>query len=344
MGGDCTKCEATRALNDLTLHVDLPLMLKVKARDFFLLVLIVLAISINIAVSHYHTQYKFIYVDDWLNNAVGLPFGGRALVADLARFVANIFNFAYDGKLAISVFVLIEAIAMAVASMSIIMMARKQVEDSITSPTVLLAYLIFLWQVAYTLFITPVHRYWLSYDVVTLCVTTLGLYLVIANKFLPLLVTVAIGSWNRETTIVLASWYFFYYLSTEKTPSLVAKTLLLVALTPTVKYMVLWSHNLQSDSGVVSLYDTGQLRLLLNIAFLENYRLLAVFGVFGFLWLLLPLAIQRQPNSPLVRCLWSFPIYFLGMMVVGNIHEIRIFLEFIPLVTLVLITGLARRE
>lgn len=343
MGGDCTKYETTRALNDLTLQVDLPLKMKIKARDSILLVLIVLAISINIAVSHYHTQYKFIYVDDWLNNAVGLPFGGRALVADLARFVANIFNLAYDGKLAIGLFVLIEAIAMAVASMLIIMMARKQVEDSITSPTVLLAYLIFLWQVAYTLFITPIHRYWLSYDVITLCVTALGLYLVIANKFLPLLVTVAIGSWNRETTIVLASWYFFYYLNTEKTHRLVAKTLLLAALTPVVKYIVLWSHNLDSGSDVVSLYDTGQLRLILNIAFLDNYRLLAVFGVFGFLWMLLPLAIQRQPNSHLVRCLWSFPIYFLGMMVVGNIHEIRIFLEFIPLVTLVLIAGLARR-
>lgn len=343
MGGDCTKCETTRAQNDLTLQVDLPLMLKVKASDSILLVLIVLAISVNISVSHYHTQYKFIFVDDWLNNAVGLPFGGRALVADLARFVANIFNLAYDGRLAIGLFVLIEAIAMAVASMLIIMMARKQVEDSITSPTVLLAYLIFLWQVAYTLFITPVHRYWLSYDVITLCVTALGLYLVIANKFLPLLVTVAIGSWNRETTIVLASWYFFYYMNTEKTHRLVAKTLLLAALTPVVKYIVLWSHNLDSGSDVVSLYDTGQLRLILNIAFLDNYRLLAVFGVFGFLWMLLPLAIQRQPNSPLVRCLWSFPIYFLGMMVVGNIHEIRIFLEFIPLVTLVLIAGLARR-
>jgi hypothetical protein len=317
--------------------------MKAKASDSIVLGLIVLAVSINIAVSHYHTQYKFLFVEDWLNNAVSLPFGGRALVADIARFVANIFNLPYDGNSAIGLFALVEAIAMAVASGLIIIMARKQVEDSVTSPMVLLAYLIFLWQVAYTLFITPVHRYWLSYDVVTLCVTSLGLYLVIANKFLPLLLTVAIGSWNRETTIVLASWYFFYYLSTEKTPRLMAKTLLLVALTPAVKYIVLWSHNLQSETGVVSLYDTGQLRLLLNIAFLENYRLLAVFGVFGFLWMLLPLSIQRQPNSPLVRCLWSFPIYFLGMMVVGNIHEIRIFLEFIPLVTLVLITGLARR-
>jgi hypothetical protein len=317
--------------------------MKAKARDSIVLGLIVLAVSINIALSHYHTLYKFLFVEDWLNNAVSLPFGGRALVADIARFFANIFNLPYDGKPAIGLFVLVEAIAMAVASGLIIIMARKQVEDSVTSPMVLLAYLIFLWQVAYTLFITPVHRYWLSYDVVTLCVTSLGLYLVIANKFIPLLLTVVIGSWNRETTVVLASWYFFYYLSTEKTPRLVAKTLLLVALTPAVKYIVLWSHNLQTESGVISLYDTGQLRLLLNIAFLENYRLLAVFGVFGFLWMLLPLSIQRQPNSPLVRCLWSFPIYFLGMMVVGNIHEIRIFLEFIPLVTLVLITGLARR-
>jgi hypothetical protein len=95
--------------------------------------------------------------------------------------------------------------------------------------------------------------------------------------------------------------------------------------------------------GVVSLYDTGQLRLVRNMAFLDNYRLLAVFGIFGFLWMLLPPSIKRQPNSPLVRCLWSFPIYFLGMMVVGNIHEIRIFLEFIPLVSLVLIAGIARK-
>jgi len=321
---------------------------KAKARDSIVLGLIVLAISINIAVSHYHTQFKDIFVEDWLNNAVGLPFAGRALVADMVRFVANIFNLAYDGRIVIALFVLVEAIAMTVASSIVIIMARNQIKDSLTSPMVLLAYLIFLWQVAYTLFITPVHRYWNPYDVVTICVTSLGLYLVITNKYLPLIVTVAIGSWNRETAIILAGWYFFYNLKTEKITWLTAKTLLLVALTLVVKYIVLWSHNLQSGSlnlemGVVSLYDTGQLRLVLNMAFLDNYRLLAVFGIFGFLWMLLPLSIKRQQNSPLVRCLWSFPLYFLGMMVVGNIHEIRIFLEFIPLVTLVLITGITSK-
>jgi hypothetical protein len=118
---------------------------KAKARQTIVLGLTVFAISINIAMSHYHIQYNFIFGEDWLNNAVGLPFDGRALTADIARFVANIFNLAYDGKPAIGLLVLVEAIAMLVASGLIIIMMRKQVEDSLTSPTVLLAYIIFLW-------------------------------------------------------------------------------------------------------------------------------------------------------------------------------------------------------
>jgi len=316
------------------------IMINTRSRDNFLLVFIVLAISINIAISHYHSQYKIILVEDWLSKGVSMPFGGRSFVSDLVRFIVNIFNVAYNSRIAIGLFISVEAISLSVASLLIIFMTRKEAKGTISSPIVLLGYFIFLWQVSYTLFITPVHRYWFSYDVVSLFVMSLGLFLITTNKFLPLLVTVALGTWNRETTIVLASWYFLFYLGKQKTSSLVVNTLILFLTSFLVKYFIWWRHQLTPN--IVSLYDNDQLRFFLNIAFLDNYRLLAVFGVFGFLWIFLPVLIKRQPNSSLVRCLWSFPFYFLGMLVVGNINEIRIFIEFIPLVTLVLITGLAR--
>lgn len=317
-------------------------MIKTRLRDFFLLGVIVLAISTNIAISHYHTQYKFIFVEDWLSNSVSMPFGGRVLVSDLVQFVVSTFNIAYNSKLAIGLFIFVEAIAIALASTLIIIMARKEAKGSIISSAVLLGYFIFLWQVSYTLFITPVHRYWFSYDVVTLFFMSLGLYLITINKFLPLLATIALGTWNRETTIVLASWYFFFNFYNQKTTRLLVNTSLLIATSFVVKYLIWWRFSL--SSGIVSFYDNGELRLFLNLAFFDNYRLLAVFGVFGFLWILLPTLIKHQPNSSLVRCLWSFPFYFLGMLVVGNIHEIRIFLEFIPLVTIVLIKGIITRD
>ena len=227
-------------------------MIRNRPKDYFLLLTVVFAISINIAISHYHAQYKIILVEDWLNSNVGMPFGGRSLVSDLVRFVVNTLDIAYNSQSAIGLFISVEAISIASASFLIIVMARNVSNGSISSPIVLLAYFIFLWQVSYTLFITPVHRYWFSYDVVSLFIMSMGLYLITVNKFLPLLATVALGTWNRETTIVLASWYFLFHLGHQKLTSLLGKTILLFLFKESFLLLILFFSFIASSSALGS--------------------------------------------------------------------------------------------
>ena len=55
--------------------------------------------------------------------------------------------------------------------------------------------------------------------------------------------------------------------------------------------------------------------------------------VFGFLWLVFISRWKLIPK-PLQRMMLSFILFFAGMFFVGNIDEIRIFGEYIPIVTL----------
>ena len=59
--------------------------------------------------------------------------------------------------------------------------------------------------------------------------------------------------------------------------------------------------------------------------------------VFGFLWLIFVSRWQLIPK-PLQRMMLSFILFFAGMFFVGNIDEIRIFGEYVPMVTLSVVT------
>ncbi len=64
-----------------------------------------------------------------------------------------------------------------------------------------------------------------------------------------------------------------------------------------------------------------------------------VFFAFGFAWVLL--FMRGHADTRLRNMMLCFIPFFLGMMVVGNLSEIRIFTEFIPLMALLLAGKLA---
>ncbi len=90
---------------------------------------------------------------------------------------------------------------------------------------------------------------------------------------------------------------------------------------------------------MVSLYhEPGYLRLFYNFSFLSMDTSLLhtanVFLAWGGAWCLLLLPGQSQPA--LRRMMWCLLPFLMGMAVVANLSEIRIFAEFIPLLTLLL--------
>lgn len=303
-----------------------------------LLIFIVLC-SLAIISSHFKTPVELISPASWMEYKVDMPFAGRSLAADLVRFLVNSFNIPYDSRAVRSIFMLIEFIALVLAS---IIVVRLSVRGSNNSMVGVIAYLLFVWQVAYMLLLTPVHKYWYAYDVLSIFTAACGLYLIIESKFKELILLVIVGTWNRETAIILSAWYFLYCSINGIDRMLIFRTGLLMVLSVVVKLLVLSVHDLHG-AETVAIYEDDHLRLVHNLMFWKDPKVFWALGAFGFLWLWVPKALTYIPNSGLVRCLWSFPLYVAGMFIVGNIHEVRIYIEFVPLVTLILIAGFEKK-
>lgn len=285
---------------------------------------------------HRATPMLTITAQDWLTGAVALPIGGRVLVADIVGWLTAIAGIPPDAPLATFLFMGVEAAAFLIAS---IMVPLTTLTLTGNRQAAWLAYGLFIWQAFYTFIISPRHRFWFSYDIVSLAVMSLSLYFIVTDRFRSLLLVTLIGAWNRETAALSALFYALYHWGAFPRPAalslpVAARAALLFLGAFTVKALVWHLHGFQG--GAVSFYhEPGVLRLWRNLQPWQG-GVYACLGAFGFLWLLAPRALARSGNRPLGRMAWAFVPYLGGMLLVGNIDEIRIFAEFIPYLAVML--------
>ncbi len=284
---------------------------------------------------HRATPMLTIPAADWLNGTVALPIGGRVMVADIVGWLAGIARIPADSAKVTMMFMGIEALAFLIASITIPLTA---VTLTGSRAAAWLAYGLFIWQAFYTFIISPRHRFWFSYDIVSLAVMSLALYCIVCDRFKSLLVVTLIGAWNRETAALSALFYALYHWGGSKgdgfwrlsglTPAIIGRAALLFVGAVAVKALVWHLHGFQG--GAVSFYhEPGVLRLWRNLRIWEG-GVYACLGAFGFLWLLAPRALVALGRQPFAWMGWAFLPYLGGMLLVGNIDEIRIFAEFIP--------------
>lgn len=205
-----------------------------------------------------------------------------------------------------------------------------------TRAMALFTLILFWWQVFATFVASPVHNYYYPYDLLSVGIISMGTWAVLANKSIRLLTTICIiGMINRETAILIPAIYltanwpchreiFTNFLKLLIT-CLIAKIIIHIALTVQGEPVLLYAN-------------PGELRFFYNFTFLtfksSAMHTFNVFFAFGGAWILLLLrgAIPANIN----QMAWCFLPYFIGMAVVGNLSEIRIFSEFIPLLSLML--------
>ena len=103
---------------------------------------------------------------------------------------------------------------------------------------------------------------------------------------------------------------------------------------------IVYRHN---PEHFVSFHDgsTGIARIILNLRFLT---MPAALTMFGFMWLPFLVALVRLRDPFFRRAVWVIPPFVAGMMFVGNIYEFRIFTELLPIMTMTIALGLARRR
>lgn len=200
----------------------------------------------------------------------------------------------------------------------------------------LLMFGLFWWQLFATFVLSAYNNYYYPWDMMSLGFIAAGMWMIVSRQPLPALLALAVPAMmNRETFIVIPFFYLAYNWPASKPTWRQFGAILLVCLA--VKTTI--SACLDVSTDMVSLYHMpGFPRIYYNFAFLwlgPDYRhTLNVFFAFGFAWLLL--LMPGQSDKRLRNMMLCFIPFLLGMMFVGNLSEIRIFAEFIPLMSLML--------
>jgi len=163
---------------------------------------------------------------------------------------------------------------------------------------------------------------------------TLGLALIARGKWTAFYPLFIIATFNRETTCFLSGAFALTQFSTMRRTALVAHLGAQTALWVAIK---VWLAKIYAGNPgeIFEIHGVGSnlSHLAANLEFLFTpERALILLSSFGFLWI--PLVLWRgRIGEPFIRlALWTLPIYALAMLVIGNLNEIRIFGEFIPLV------------
>ena len=137
-----------------------------------------------------------------------------------------------------------------------------------------------------------------------------------------------IGTFNKETTCFLPILYFYAYWGRDTWRNLLLHPAVSLLLWLGIKYAL---YQLYLDSGTESIWFHEKLRA--NLIYQSHpLCLFRIASLFGFLWLPLLIYFKRIPDVFIRRSLFVVVIYVIGMLYVGNIYELRIFNEMIPLI------------
>ncbi|MDZ7724080.1 MAG: hypothetical protein U5R06_15060 [candidate division KSB1 bacterium] len=169
---------------------------------------------------------------------------------------------------------------------------------------------------------------WYAWDMTTMLFFLLGLIAVYRRHWVLYYAVFIIGTFNKETTCFLPFLYFYAFFGRETWRSLLLHPAVSLLLWLGIKYIL---YRLYPDSGAQTVFFEEKLRA--NIVYLSDpEHLLRTASLFGFLWLPLLVYFKRIPDVFIRRSLFVVVIYAIGMLYVGNIYELRIFNEMIPLV------------
>jgi hypothetical protein len=175
-------------------------------------------------------------------------------------------------------------------------------------------------------------NYTAPYDVPSLCFFALGIWLIVTGRLVWLYPVFLIATLNRETTIFLVVFYILWSLKRAGKPAGIAlHAVVLTALWVAIKIYL--SHRFQGnpmdgDNGLFMSHAKQNLKFLLP----QQWPVLL--SVCGFT-LPIVFAARRWIRNPAYTAAAGgvMALWFLGMMVVGVLVELRIFAEWAALVT-----------
>ncbi len=193
--------------------------------------------------------------------------------------------------------------------------------------TSLLAVLIVLYMMPFHYLLLRQGNLWYPWDMSTLFLFTLGLIALDQENWRLFYPLFAVATFNKETTCFLILILFYAKIGRLNWKQMATHLAAGTTIWLTVKLVLYFVFK---DDASGALFENKLRSNLQFVATLPN--LLSVIGMFGFLWLPVLMYYPKIKNQFIQRALLTTPIFFLGMLYVGNIFELRVFSEMIPLI------------
>jgi hypothetical protein len=183
-------------------------------------------------------------------------------------------------------------------------------------------------------FLLPTIRFHYCYDLPSIAFFTLCLGALVRRSWLVFYPVFILATFNRETTAFLVPIFLLVSLGRDRWPGVIGHAAAQTALWVTIKWFLWTQYGGNTDPAYASGFDLYKDSVAQNLRLLDADLSvwLSLASNWGFLWI--PAFTQwRRIHHPFIaRALWVVPLYVCAMFFVGELEELRIYGEMIPLV------------
>jgi hypothetical protein len=174
--------------------------------------------------------------------------------------------------------------------------------------------------------------YYYPSDIPAIIAFVIGLLAILRRRYLLFYLVFIIGTLNRETTCFLTVFFLIAAWGREarRTLLLHAGAQLAIWLAIKVGLYALYADNTVPE--YCDIWSSFKLSIGFNIDFSTWAGWSGLTSVYAFLWIPLLVVYRRIPHPELRRGLWVVPIFHVVMFIPGEIYELRIYMEMLPLV------------
>lgn len=168
-------------------------------------------------------------------------------------------------------------------------------------------------------------NYWIVYDISGAAFFLAILVLAHRQQYLSVVLLMPIALFNRETAILAGGCICLHLLLQHKWRLSISLGFVMLIQFLIIKGLLYnWYGQKATEFGGLFEY-----RLWLNLAYLKNPMWWpSILSIFGLLWVPVIYWFKSIPNSVFKTTAMTFPLYFLLMIAIGQIFELRIFNEF----------------
>lgn len=171
------------------------------------------------------------------------------------------------------------------------------------------------------------------YDLPAVLLFICGLIAILKERWLLFYGVFIPGVFNRETIALLGAAYLLLAVGRSPPSTILLHVAAQAVIWLSIKYVL----------GLIFAGNPGdpfQMHLATNIDNIVHLRVLTPLALmYGGAWLAIPLSWRTQ-SWVVKRLVWLAPPYYALVALIGNLHELRIYNELVPVVALALVCGI----